>query len=117
MTLVRHLFGFGAVGVALAACATHAPAPVASGPAAAQSASLALSLDTPVGQICDDPRGRAVLDRNLPDLRKNPNYFLFQGMSLRDLARMSGGKITHEKLERVRLDLAAATASGQAGAH
>jgi hypothetical protein len=70
-------------------------------------AHVQLTLDTPVGQICDDPRGRAVLDRDLPGLRSNPNYFLFEGMSLRQLARMSGGRITREKLESVRLDLAA----------
>ena len=52
------------------------------------------------------PRGRAALDRNIPALRKNPNYFLFQGFSLRQLAEMSGGKITQAKLEGVRADLA-----------
>ena len=61
------------------------------------------------------PRGRAVLDSNLPGLRKNPNYFLFQGFTLRQLAGMSGGKITQAKLESVRADLAA-TPSGPAAA-
>jgi hypothetical protein len=109
MTRARDLLGACGLCIALAGCATHGVGPSASaGPDKTQTASARLTLDTPIGQICDDPRGRAALDRNLPDLRKNPNYFLFQGMSLRQLASMSGGRISKAKLESVRLDLAAA---------
>ncbi len=104
MSRIRHLLGLGGLCIALAGCAS-APSHSASG--AATSATAELTLDTPISQICDDPRGRAVLDRNLPNLRKNHNYLLFEGMSLRQLASMSGGKITQAKLESVRLDLAA----------
>ena len=98
--------------IVLGGCATHGAGPSAStGPAGTQNVAAQLTLDTPIGQLCDDPRGRAALDRNLPDLRKNPNYFLFESMSLRQLASMSGGKITKARLESVRLDLAA-TATG-----
>lgn len=105
-TRARDLFGVGALCIALAGCATPAASPSASA-GAAPSASAQLTLDTPIGQICEDPRGRAALDRNLPNLRKNPNYFLFKGMSLRQVASMSGGKISSDKLESVQRDLAA----------
>ena len=112
MTRAGALVGVGGLCVALAGCATHGGGPSAAGPAETQTASAQLTLDTPISEICDDPGGRAVLDRNLPGLRKNPNYFLFQGFSLRQLASMSGGRITQAKLESVRLDLAA-TPSGR----
>jgi hypothetical protein len=109
MTRARDLLGACGLCIALAGCATHGVGPDASAaPDKPQAAHARLTLDTPIGQICDDPRGRAALDRNLPDLRKNPNYFLFQSMSLRQLASMSGGRISKAKLESVRLDLAAA---------
>ena len=106
MTRAHALLGVSGL-IALAGCATHGGQPGAAGPAATQIASAQLTLDTPIGELCDDPRGRAALDRNLPALRKNPNYFLFQGFSLRQLAEMSGGRITQAKLESVRADLAA----------
>jgi hypothetical protein len=113
MTRMRDLLAAGGLCLALTGCMAHADGPGALADlddmqvAAAPAPGSPLTLDTPVGRICDDPRGRAVLDRNLPGLRKNPNYFLFQGMSLRELASMSGGRITHAKLEKVRVDLAA----------
>lgn len=117
MTSALDLPGVGALCLALAGCASHgADQSAFAGAAKTQVASAQLTLDTPISQICDDPRGRAVLDRNLPGLRKNPNYFLFQGMSLRQLASMSGGRISKTKLEIVRADLAA-TPSGPPGTH
>lgn len=111
----RELLALGGLCIALAGCATHGPGPSASA-AASPGATAQLDLDTPIGQICDDPRGRAALDRNLPNLRKNPNYFLFKGMSLRQVASMSGGKISSDQLENVQRDLAAIS-GGSASAH
>jgi len=111
MTRVRDLLGLGGLCIVLAGCATHGGGPVATAAGGTQTASAQLTLDTPIGELCDDPRGRAALDRYLPGLRKNPNYFLFQGFSLRQLAEMSGGRISPAKLESVRLDLAAAPSS------
>jgi hypothetical protein len=114
-TRARDLFGVGALCIALAGCATSGARPSASaGPA--QGASAQLTVDSPIGDICEDPRGRAVLDRNLPNLRKNPNYFLFKGMSLRQVASMSGGKIGSDKLASVQRDLAALS-GGSAAIH
>lgn len=103
---VRDLLRVCGLCIAVAGCAAPGARPgPAAGPGQADSAQL--SIDSPINQICEDPRGRAALDRNLPDLRKNPNYFLFQGMSLRQVASMSGGRISSDKLESVQRDLAA----------
>jgi hypothetical protein len=108
MTRARELLSVAGLCIAVAGCATHGAGPSESAePSETNKATAELTLDTPVGEICEDPRGRAVLDRDLPNLRKNPNYFLFKGMTLRQLASMSGGRITNDKLEKVRLDLAA----------
>lgn len=113
MTRACFLLGVSGFCIALAGCATHGGGgPGAAASAGTQAAGAQLTLDTPIGELCDDPRGRAVLDRNMPALRKNPNYFLFQGFSLRQLAEMSGGRITQAKLESIRLDLASTS-----GAH
>jgi hypothetical protein len=97
----------GGLCIALAGCATSGAGPSASAGPAPNATTAHLTVDTPIGQICEDPRGRAALDRNLPDLRKNPNYFLFKGMSLRQVASMSGGQISSDKLASVQRDLAA----------
>jgi hypothetical protein len=95
------------LGVLLAGCAAHGGAwPEDEGVAETHKATDRLTIDSPIEEICDDPRGRAVLDRNLPNLRTNANYFLFKGLSLRDVAKMSGGKISRQTLKRVQLDLA-----------
>lgn len=107
----RALLGIGCFCILIAGCASPgAPANATKGDEASRAAAE-LSIDSTVGEICRDPRGRAVMDRDLPDLRKNPNYFLFAGFSLRDLVSMSGGKISQEKLELVQRDLAALSAA------
>ena len=134
MTSARALLRTGGFCIALAAIAGPAGAGAsaaadpfagplpdleAATPAPEEVAGDPLTLDTTIRHICADPRGRAALDRDMPGLRKNPNYFLFAGFSLRQLAGMSGGRITQDKLESLRLDLAG-TSSGQvdqAGTH
>jgi hypothetical protein len=64
-------------------------------------------LDTPIDQIAADPRGKAVLQRDLPGMMASPHYPLFSGMSLSQLAPLSGGHLTPAKLGRVKADLEA----------
>jgi hypothetical protein len=124
MTRSRILLGVGSLCIVLGGCATHRVATTdidaidlaATDAGSATAADGQLTVDTPIGKICDNPRGRAALDRNLPELRKNPNYFLFQGFSLRQLASMSGGRISQAKLDSVQVDLASKpSAQGAAG--
>jgi hypothetical protein len=64
------------------------------------------SLDTPVEKIAADPGGRAVLKRDVPGLMASPSYMLFSGMSLSQIATLSGGRLSKTKLEQVEADLA-----------
>jgi hypothetical protein len=65
----------------------------------------AFSLDTPLDQIAADKQGKAVLDRDLPGLMASRSYILFDDMSLSQIAVMSGGRLTKEKLTVVEADL------------
>jgi len=46
-----------------------------------------------------------VLNRDVPGLMSNRSYMLFEGMSLSQLAALSGGQLTKEKLAEVQADL------------
>jgi hypothetical protein len=107
----RALLGIGCFCILIAGCATHGASANATTGGETPKAAAELTIDSSISEICDDPRGRAVMDRDLPNLRKNPNYFLFAGFSLRDLVSMSGGRISQEKLELVQRDLAALSAA------
>lgn len=82
---------------------TAAPAPAASTPAALDGSS-------PIEAIAATPAGKAALNKNLPDLLTHPAYEQFKGMSLHDLAPLSGGMITDEKIAAIDADLKAAAA-------
>ena len=111
MFRARALFGIGGFCILIAGCATHGASANATAGGETPKAAAQLTIDSSVSEICDDPRGRQVIDRDLPALRKNPNYFLFAGFSFRDLVSMSGGRISKEKLELVARDLASLTAA------
>jgi hypothetical protein len=91
---------FAALGPALLLVAAEAPSKNLTPPPV-----LTLSLDTPVEQIAADPRGKAVLNRDVPGLLANPSYFLFKNMSLSQLAAASGGRLTKAELDLVKADL------------
>jgi hypothetical protein len=65
-----------------------------------------MTLDTPIADIAADPRGRAVLEKDLPGLCERPEFVMFKSMSLPQLATMSHGKLTQADLNEVRADLA-----------
>ena len=77
----------------------------AAAPAAYRTASLRLSINTPVVQLCADPRAKAVLDSDMPGLTTRPEYDFFKHMSLKTLKSMSGGKMTDADLRRVDAEL------------
>jgi hypothetical protein len=90
--------------VFLLACAAQKPA---RGPT--------FSLDTPVEKISADPRGKAILDRDVPDLMASRRYVLFEDMSLSQIATLSGGRLTKAKLDLIEDDLSRLSATGKAG--
>ena len=85
-----------------AVTAMAAPTPV---PAPKPAKPHVFTLNTPVERIAADPRGKAVLDRDVPGLMANKNYPMFDEMSLSEIALVSGGKLTRSKLELVKSDL------------
>ncbi len=77
-------------------------------PAPAPAASAKFTLDTPIETLEADAAARAVLTANLGgDLSQHPMYENFKGMTLTQLAPMSGGKITDDVLKKVATELAA----------
>ena len=78
----------------------HAAAP------AAPAAAAPLNLDTPVEGIVGDAAGKAVLDADLPELAAHPQYEMFKGMTLRQLASIAPDKLTTEVLAKIEADLA-----------
>lgn len=65
-----------------------------------------LSIETPVGRLCADPRAKAVLDTDLPGLTTRPEYVFFKHMSLKSLQAMSRGRMSTEDLAKVDAELA-----------
>jgi hypothetical protein len=64
------------------------------------------SLNTPISHIAADKRGKAILERDLPGLMASRSYPLFDSMSLSQIAVMSGGRLSQNKLNLVKADLA-----------
>ena len=85
------------------ATATPAPAPA---PAAAVPATR-LNLDTPIETIVADPKGKTVLDADVPGVTTHPSYEMFKGMSLNQLQSYAADKLTPAVLAKAGTDLAA----------
>jgi hypothetical protein len=73
------------------------------------------SLDTPVEHIAADPRGKMILDRDLPGLLTDRSYVLFEDMSLSQIAAVSGGQLTKADLDLVQADLSQLSAIEKSG--
>lgn len=80
------------------------PAPMAV--PAAPAAAAKFTLDTPIETLVADARAKALLDTDLPGLTTHPRFEMFKGMSLSALAGMAPDKLTPERLEKTRVDLA-----------
>jgi hypothetical protein len=100
-----------AIGLAVLGGCAAPPAPPAV--AVAVPHGRGFTLDTPVHIIAADPRGKAVLDRDLPGLMASTSYLMFDDMSLSQIATVSGGRLTMEKLDVVQADLAQIPASAK----
>ena len=74
---------------------------------AAPLAAAKYTTDTPIETIVADPAGKAVLDATVPGITTHAMYEQFKAMSLKQLAPMSGGKITDEGLANADKALAA----------
>src|SRR5665213_3506793 len=70
-------------------------------------AAIAYTLDTPVEIIAADPAGTAVLNKDIPGLLTDPSYGVIKSMTLKSIARLSGGDLTQQMLAQAEADLKA----------
>lgn len=93
--------------IAAMLAAVAAPAMAQSAPAPQASTAAGFSVDgTSIEALAADPRAKAVLDKELPQLLTHPAFDQFKSMTLSQLAPMSQGSITDEKLAVVQAELA-----------
>jgi len=103
---MKLLMPAAALALSLAAPAmAQTGAPAAAEPAT-PAAATKFSLDTPIETIVADPKGKAVIDADIPPLTSHPAYDQFKSMSLRALQPLSGGAISDDLLKKVETDLA-----------
>lgn len=86
---------------------TTTPTTAAPDAAGAPAATAKYTLDTPIETIAADPKGKAVLDADIPGMTAHPEYDNFKAMSLNQVQPMSGGAISPEALTKTATDLAA----------
>jgi hypothetical protein len=86
---------------------TVTPAPASSDGGAAPAAAAKYTLDTPIETIAADPKGKAVLDADIPGMTTHEMYDSFKSMSLNQVQPMSNGAISPEALTKTATDLAA----------
>jgi len=96
----------------LAGCSMSEPPQATASTAPTAPSSGQMTLDTPVGTIAADPRGKAILDRDVPGLTTNPNYPMIKMMTLPALQTMSGGQMTQAQVNHVKADLAQTPPAG-----
>ena len=89
----------------LAVAQTAAPA----APAAAQPAKL--DIDSPIGDLLDNPVAKAVLAKDMPKLLAYDHLDMIKSMSLRDISQYPQAELDEGKLKAIQSDLDAA-ASG-----
>ncbi len=85
---------------AVAAISCAASAQPAAAPAApvANAAPAALDGNSPIEALVASPVAKPILLKHFPNLDKHDAYEMFKSISLRDLAPMSDGGITEEKI-------------------
>ena len=76
----------------------------------AVTATTNYTLDTPLETIAADPEGTVVLNKNIPGLLTDPSYGVIKSMTLKTIARLSGGDLTDQMLAQTEADLKALSA-------
>ena len=65
---------------------------------------MAITLDSTLGELLDNPQAKAVLDKQLPGVSTNPVTMMAKGMSLNTLLAMPQAAqlgLTKEKVEAI----------------
>jgi hypothetical protein len=95
------------VAITLLALVQSAPA---QSPAAVTALTSGYTLDTPLETIAADPAGSAILNKYIPGLLTDPSYEIIKSMTLKTIARLSGGELTDQMLAHTEADLKALSA-------
>ena len=66
---------------------------------------MALSIDSTLGDILGDEKGKAVLEKHMPGVSTHPQLAMAKGMTLKQIAGMSQGQITQATLDAINEDL------------
>lgn len=74
-------------------------------PSQAELANGPFTVDTPLQIIAANPKGKAILDADVPGVMSSPKYPMIEDMSLAQIAIFANGKIPKEKLDQVQADL------------
>ncbi|RZU66656.1 beta-glucosidase [Microterricola gilva] len=73
----------------------------------ADSSGAELNRNSRLGDILDDPHGRAVLEAEVPGIADHPQLALARGMSLVAIAGFAGGTLSETALDQIELRLRA----------
>ena len=92
------------VAITLLALVQSAPA---QSPAAVTAVTTRYTLDTPLETIAADPAGSAIINKYIPGLLTDPSYEMIKSMTLKTIARLSGGELTNQMLAHTEADLKA----------
>ena len=66
---------------------------------------MALSIDSKLGDILANEKGKAVLEKHMPGVSKHPQLAMAKGMTLKQIAGFSQGQISQATLATVDADL------------
>src|SRR5262245_51788785 len=105
-------FAMGAISCATTPAAAPVKPPAAQATAPAQAPAAATShkystSETPIGELLDNPKTRAVVDQNLPGFSSAPQIDMARGMTLKGIQPYATDKITDELLAKIDAGLAA----------
>ena len=66
---------------------------------------MALSIDSTLGDILANAKGKAALEKHMPGISKHPQLAMAKGMSLKAIAAMARGQISQAALDALNADL------------
>ncbi|MDR3506532.1 MAG: hypothetical protein P4L64_01415 [Caulobacteraceae bacterium] len=111
---MRKLLSLAAAGAALALTgATLAVAQTAAAPEPAPAAKTdPLTIDSPIGDLLDNPGAKTVIQKDLPALIDYPQLDMIKSMSLRQISQYPQANLDDDKLKAIQADLDAAAKAG-----
>lgn len=93
----------------LAAAQTPAPAAPAAAPAASAAApAAALTIDSPIDDLLNNPGAKAVLAKDMPKLLTYDQLDMIKSMSLRQISQYPQAELDDAKLQAIQNDLTTA---------